>query len=49
MSDAEAASPPAERDAGSAPVSLDFFGGLYRTKNPDRFQATFARHLAWAT
>ena len=45
MSDAE--TPPAA-DAGAKPVSLDLFVGLYRTENPERLQATFARHLAWA-
>ena len=46
MSDAKTS--PA-RDAGSKPVSLDLFVSLYRTEHPDRFQPTFARHLAWAT
>ena len=49
MSDAETPSPAPERDAGSKAVSLDLFVGLYRTENPDRRQATFAKHLAWAT
>ena len=46
MSDTEPPSPP---DAGSRPVSLDLFVGLYQTEHPDRLQTTFARHLAWAT
>lgn len=50
MSDAETfPPPPPARDAGSKPVSLDLFVGLYRTENPERLQTIFARHLAWAT
>ena len=46
MSDAETPPPHA---AGSMPVSLDLFVGLYRTEKPERFQSVFASHLAWAT
>lgn len=49
MSDAGTPSPPPARGAGSKPVSLDLFVGLYRTEHPERLQTTSARHLAWAT
>lgn len=49
MFDAETPSPSPARDAGTKPVSLDLFVGLYRTENFERLQPTFARHLAWAT
>ena len=49
MSDAGAHSPPPARDTSSNPISRDFFVGFYRTENPELLQATFGRHLAWAT
>jgi uncharacterized protein YciI len=37
------------RGAGSTSVSLELFVALYRTEKPERLQAIFARHVAWAT
>ncbi len=49
MSDTGATSLPQAYGTGPSPVSLDLFVGLYRTEHPERFQASFAKHLAWAT